>query len=59
MAEYNIQIFKQMNHRICLSVLSKWVTEFSLVFQINKCVTVTELEFVFDNKTIREHLKKY
>ena len=38
---------------------SVWVTEFALVFQINKYVTVTELDFVFDNKTVREHLKKY
>ena len=38
---------------------SVWVTEFALVFQTNKCVTVTELDFVFDNKTVREHLKKY
>ena len=70
MAEYNFQTFKQMNlwcksHRICLSISSKSIpcsvllTEFALVFQTNKCVTVTELGFVFDNKTVREHLKKY
>ena len=33
-------------------------TEFALVFQTNKCVTVTELDFVFDNKTVRELLKE-
>ena len=53
MAEYNFQTFKQMNQG------SVWVTEFALVFQTNKCATVTELDFVFNNKTVREHLKKY
>ena len=47
MAEYNFQTFKQMN--LC----SAWVTEFALVFQINKYVTVTETDFVSDNKTVR------
>ena len=70
MEEYNLQTFKQMNlwcnsHKICLSISSKWIsavyefTEFALVFQTNKCVTVKELDYVFDNKTVREHLKKY
>ena len=33
--------------------------EFAHVFQTKKCVTVIDLDFVFDNKTFREHLKKY
>ena len=71
MAEYNFQTSKQMNlwcnsHKICLSISSIWnfavyeSQNLSLyIFQTNKCVTVTDLEFVFDNKTYREHLKKY
>ena len=35
------------------------VTELALVFQKNKCVTVTKLDFVLDNKTVRKHLKRY
>ena len=69
MTEYNFQTFEQMNlcsnsHRICLSISSMklcdvWVMEFALVFQTKKCVTVIDLDFVFDNETFREHLKKY
>ena len=71
MAEHNFQTFKQMNlwcnsHRICLSISSignsavyELYTEFALVFQTKKCVTVIDLDFVFDNKTFREHLKKF
>ena len=49
--QLNFQTFKQMN-LWCNSRVSA-VTEFALVFQRNKCVTVTELDFVFDNKTVR------
>ena len=71
MAECNFQTFKQMNlwcdsHRIValvfraneyLQCMGHRICPF--VFQINKYVTVTEFDFVFDNKTVREHLKKY
>ena len=62
MAEYNFQTFKQMNlwcnsQGICLTILSNSISavyesqNLSLyIFQINKCVRVTELDFVFDNK---------
>ena len=30
-----------------------------LYFKQKKCVTVIDLDFVFDSKTFREHLKKY
>ena len=71
MGDYNFQTFKQMNlwcnsHRICLSIWSIWN---SVVYELQslllyfkkkkKYVTVTDLDFVFDNKTFREHLRKY
>ena len=62
MPEYNFQTLKQMdllrNSHIS-AVYEFWVTEFALIFQTNKCVTVTGLDFVFDNKTVKEHLKKH
>ena len=42
-----------------MNLCSVQVTEFALVLQTNKCVTVKELDFVFDNKIVREHLEKY
>ena len=56
MPEYNFQTFKQMNlwcmqcmsHRICRYISNKQM-----------CNSHTELDFVFYNKTVREHLKKY
>ena len=72
MAEYNFQTFRQMNlcsgvtvtdfalvfwpndslqcmsHRICPGISNKQMGN----------ITVTEAGFVFDNKTVREHLKK-
>ena len=62
MVKYNFQTFKQINlpeYFKQMNLCSVWVTKSVLVFQISKCVTVTELDFVFDNKTVREHLKKY
>ena len=54
------------SHRICFSISSKSIPavyesqNLPLYFkQTNKFVTVTELDFVFDNKTGRGHLKKY
>ena len=44
---------------VTVTFLQCRVTEFALVFQTKKWVTVTELDFVFDNKTVREYLRKY
>ena len=68
MTEYNFQTFKEMNfwcnsYRISLSI-SAYETLQCMSHKIcpcisNKCLTVTDFDFVFDNKTLREHLKKY
>ena len=66
MAEYNFQTFKQ-GVTVTEFALLFWAYEtlqcmshrISLVFQANKCVTVTLPDFVFDDKAFGEHLKKH
>ena len=60
MAKYNFQTFKQMNLWRNSHIFAVYeLQNFPLYFKRNKWVTATELDFVFDSKTVRECLKKY
>ena len=57
MAQYNFRTFKQIKLWRNSHIFAVYVSQnLSLNF---KQKNVTELDFVFDNKIVREYLKKY
>ena len=61
MAEYNFQTFKQMKLWRNSHISAVYESQNLPLYFKQTCMSarVTELDFVFDNKTVREHLKKY
>ena len=57
MAEYNFQASKQINLWCNSHISAAYESQNSSSYF--KQTNVIELDFVFDNKTVREHLKKY